>query len=180
MALLVAAGGCGSVPEDGTPDAGGDARPPPGSTVYRATMATLLPVAFGGNGGEGMNFCDYSIELRQVELEMVVSTTGAITGGTSQALAVEMITGPGAPNCIPGPATPANIHKFTFKSATTTGTTTKILMDGAIANAPRTNLEITVAPTAGAYSAAARWMRPDPAANLAWVVSANLTMTVKP
>lgn len=163
-------------------DAGPDARPPtpPGSTAYRGTQATITPVAFGGNGGEGMNFCDYTIELRQVEIDLVVSTTGAITGAASQALAVEMITGPGAPNCIPGPATPANIHKFTFRSATPMGNATMVVMDGNVANMPRTNLALTITPTAGAYSAAARWSRPTTFTNLAWVVSSTLTLTVRP
>lgn len=164
-------------------DAGPDARPPtpPGSTVYRGIMTSIPAVTFGGQGAT--EWCTYTIELRQVELELTVSTTGQITGGTSQALAVETrLATPTPPGCTAGPGIPPNIHKFTFRSATPSGNNTMIVMDGAIANEPRTGLTVTLSPSAGAFSAASRWMRTggvnDPV--LTWTVNANLTLTVRP
>jgi hypothetical protein len=179
IALLVAAG-CGSLPvePDGGP-ADGPTPPPPGTTVYRGQLQMIPAVAFGGNGGEGMNFCDYSVALSQVELEISISTTGVVTGATSQALAVEKITGPGPPNCSPGDGIPPNIHKFTLKSATPSGSGHMLVMEGAATNMPLSSLVITLTPSSGAYNAAARWTRLNDLPILTWMINASMTVTVK-
>jgi hypothetical protein len=153
--------------------------PPPGTTVYRGTLQSIPAVAFGGDGGVGMNFCNYSVALSQVELEISVSTAGVITGGSSQALAVEKITGPGPPNCSPGDGIPANIHKFTFRSATPVGSNFMVVMDGAATNEPTSSLTFTLTPATGAFAAAARWTRTNQVPILTWMVTASLTLTAK-
>lgn len=179
MIALLVAGGCGAVPEEPDGGADGPPKPPPGTTVYRGTLQTIPAVAFGGNGGTDMNFCDYSITLSQVELELSMSTAGVITGGTSQALAVDKITGPGPPNCSPRDGIPANIHKFAFRSSTPVGAGFMIVMDGAATNEPNSNLVITLTPSSGAYNAAARWTRLNQVPILTWMVTASLTLTLK-
>lgn len=178
LALVLAVSGCGSVPEEMVPDAGpqADAQQPPGTTIYRGTLATAPLVTFGGPP-----YCMYTIALSQIDLELYLLTTGQVKGGTSQALAVEMKLASTTPACTAGPGIAPNIHKFTFKSSTAVGNGFMVVMNGDPANEPDTSLTFTLTPAAGAFTAAARWARTDAGApNLAWVVSSNLTLTVKP
>lgn len=182
LAAVLAVSGCGSVPEEMVPDGGTtpDAPKPPGTTTYRGTLAMSPTVAFGGNGGVGMNFCNYTIKLSQIELELNLLTTGEVKGGSSQALAVETVIASTTPACTAGPGIPANIHKFTFKSATPVTGGYMVLMDGDPANAPTSTLAFTITPAAGAFTAAARWTRTGTSFPvLVWNVTSNLTLLVK-
>lgn len=182
MALTsVVALGCGSLPPEQEPDAGPADGPPPGTTTYRGTLASSPTVTFGGNGG-GMNFCMYTITLSQIDVSLDISTTGQVKGGSSLALATETkLATPGLVCTEPG--IPPNIHKFTFKSAAPisggSGGYT-VQMTGDLANAPESALTLTVVPSSGAFSAAAKWSRLNAYPILSWVVNANLTLTVKP
>lgn len=169
--LLLVAGACGSLPEEPGMDAGTDApKPPPGTTAYQGMLAMSPTVPFG----RLPDFCEYSMTLRQIELELSISTAGMVTAGTSQNLTDEKIVG----TCPYAPAGPT-IQKFKFKSATPVGASTMIVMEGVAGNAPVATMGITLTPNAGAFTAAARWTRTDQAPLLNWTVTANLTLTVK-
>ncbi len=170
----LAAGACGSIPEvEPGADGGVDARPlPPGSTAYRGTLASSAEVRFGGPYN-GTPYCYYTITLKQIELSLVVSSTGAITDGAAQDLAVEAVVQP-----CEYPPLPAQIHKYTFRSATPTSSGHMVVMDSLSTNSPKTSLAITVTASGGAYSAAARWTRTDIDPPFNWSVAAPLTLTL--
>jgi hypothetical protein len=173
--LLLGAGACGAVPDDGADgpmDGPMDAKPPPppGTTTYQGTLAMTQPAPFGMLPGT----CEYTMTLRQIELELQMSTTGTIIAASLQNLTEEKIVG----TCPYEPAGPT-ILKFKLKSATPVGTTTMVVMEGLPTNAPVASLGITLTPTAGAFTAAARWTRTDQAPVFNWTVTANLTLTLK-
>lgn len=176
-----AALGCGSLPEEQLPDAGADSAPP-GTTTYQGKLATSPTVNFGGNGGAGMNFCNYTIALSQIEVTLDISTTGEIKGGSALALATEMRLASTTPACTAGPGIPANIHRYTYTSSSPVsgGNGYTVKMAGDPGNEPEAELVLTVVPSAGAFSAAAKWTRLNAYPILTWVVSSNLTLTVKP
>lgn len=161
------AAGCGEIPP-ASPDAGPDA--PPGSTVYRGILAATGTFPFGGSP-----YCSYTMTLRDLEAELALSTTGAIVGGTAQAISVEATV----PPC-PNPPIPPRLLKFTFGSSTALGGAFMVVMNGAATNDPKASLTMTVIPAAGALSAASRWTRTDQPAPLDWSVTANLNLTIKP
>lgn len=161
------AAGCGQIPA-AMPDAGPDA--PPGSTVYRGTLAATAATPFGGNP-----YCNYTMTLRDLETELALSTTGAVVGGSAQAISVEATV----PPC-PNPPIPPRLLKFTFGTATPIGGAIMVVLTGAATNDPRASLSMTVTPSGGALSAVSRWTRTDQPAPLDWSVTASLTLTVKP
>lgn len=173
--------GCGSLPVEQEPDAGRSDGPQPGTTGYQGKLASSPTVNFGGNGGTGMNFCNYSIVLSQIDVNLDISTTGEIKGGSSLALATETKLATPGLDCS-GSGIPANIHKFTYTSSSpiTGGNGYTVKMKADAANEPQTELLLTVVPSAGAFSAAAKWTRLNAYPILTWVVNANLTLTVKP
>jgi hypothetical protein len=171
----MALSGCGSVPEEMAPDGRADAQLPPGTTTYRGTLQMAPLARFGGSP-----YCTYTVALSQIELELNLLTSGEVKGGTSQALAVEMQLASTTPPCPAGPGgIPPNIHKFTFKSATPSGTGYLVMMNSDPANQPSSKLAFTLSPAAGAFTAAARWTRTDALAILTWDVMSDLTLTVK-
>lgn len=157
LAMAILAAGCGSV---------ADAED---VATYRGTLDSSAAVKFGGPP-----YCEYTITLKQIELELTVSTAGDFIGGTAQDLAVEAIV----PPC-PNPPQPSQIHKFAFRSATPAGTATMVMMDSAASNMPLTSLAITVTPGTGGYNAAARWTRTDQQPPLAWSVPVSFPLIAK-
>jgi hypothetical protein len=174
LALLVATAACGSVPmEDEDIDA-----PAASSTTYQATMAmSAPPVAFGGTAAF---VCKYTMTLKQIQISLTKSPAGLIVGGSVQNGTEEKVTNPGtgATDCPYAPAGPTT-QKFTFKSATPVGASTMVVMEGDATNAPKASLAITLTPTAGSYTASARWTRTDQVPDLTWSVTTSMTMTVK-
>jgi hypothetical protein len=168
LLLAVMAAGCGKV--DDQPDAGTVDATPSGSTLYRGTLAATAPTTFGGGG-----FCMYTMTLKQIEIQLAISTTGQVTAATTTDLTSEAIV----PPCDFTPDSP-HIQTFTLKSATPLGTSTMIVMQGAADNTPGTSLAITLTPGGGAFTAAARWNRTDQQPPLDWTVTASLTLTLRP
>lgn len=171
LALLVATAACGSVPveDEDTPDA----MLPTGMTTYQAALTMSTPAMFGG---AGTFVCKYTMTLRQIELELKMSTSGQVIGGSARNMTDEKVT-----NTAECPYLPANptLQKFTFKSATPVGASTMVVMEGEAANAPKASLAITLTPIAGAFSAASRWTRTDQVPELTWSVTASMMLTVK-
>lgn len=161
------AAGCGQVP-GATPDAGLDA--PPGSTVYRGTLAATGASPFGGS-----SHCNYTMTLRDLEAELALSTTGAIVGGSAQAISVEATVQP-----CPYMPIPPRLLKFTFGSATPIGGAIMVVFNGVATNDPKASLTMTVTPSGGALGAMTRWTRTDQPAPLDWSVTANLSLAIKP
>lgn len=161
------AAGCGQVAAE-LPDAGPDA--PPGSTTYRGTLMATSVTPFGGSP-----YCNYTMTLRDLEAELALSTTGAIVGGSAQAISVEA-TVPPCPNM----PIPPRLLKFTFGSATPIGGAIMVVLNGVATNDPKASLTMTVTPSGGALSAVSRWTRTDQPAPLDWSVTANLNLAVKP
>jgi hypothetical protein len=168
-ALVATLGACGSVPMDDGPDAAPDG---PGMTrTYRGSLE-MSPVSLF-NSTE----CDYSMTLRQIQLQLTASATGEVTGGTLQNTTEEKVINV-VRMCPYLPANPTTM-RFTFKSATPVGASTMIVMEGDAANAPKATLAITLSPTGTGYTAGARWTRTDLTGTLNWVVTANLPVTVQ-
>jgi hypothetical protein len=170
LLLAVTAGACGKVADD-QPDAAVkvDATPV-GSTLYRGTLAATAAVEFGGGG-----FCKYTMTLKQIEVEVAISTTGQITAASTTNLTGEATV----PPCDFAPDGP-HIQKFALKSATPVGSATMLVMQGAADNTPQASLAITLTPGGGAFTAAARWTRTDQQPPLNWTVTASLTLTLRP
>jgi hypothetical protein len=166
LALLAATGACGTVPTEEVIDA-----PPASMTSYQAMMSAPT-VAFGGT----VAVCKYTITLRQIELELILSASGKVVGGRVQNMTDEQVTNP--TECPFPPADPTT-QKFTFKSATPVGASTMVVMEGDAANTPKASLAITLTPTMGSYSAAARWTRTDQVPDLTWSVTASAMLTAK-
>jgi hypothetical protein len=180
LALLVATGACGSVPgEDDGVDGGPDSSmQQPVTTTYGGALAASPVVPFVNR--QPTYVCAYTIVLKSIELALTISSTGQITGGTASNTTEEKVTNPGStPDTCPyAPAGPTTL-KFNFKSATPVGASTMVVMEGEAANSPKSTLAITLTPSAGAFSAAARWTRTDQIPVLNWSVTANLTLTAK-
>jgi hypothetical protein len=166
------AGGCGEVGSGAGVDAAIDSPLGAGTTAYRGTLDTTAATKFGGSG-----FCEYTITLKQVEVEINVSVTGEVKSATALDLTSEAVV-PVVPPCTFSPA-PPSIQKFTLKSATPTATGAMLVMQGDAANKPVTSLAITLTSGVGAYSAGARWVRTDQQPPLMWMVTANLTLTLR-
>ncbi len=138
--------------------------------MYRGTLAATGASPFGGSP-----YCNYTMTLRDLEAELALSTTGAIVGGSAQAISVEATVQP-----CPNMPIPPRLLKFTFGSATPIGGAIMVVLNGVATNDPKASLTMTVTPAGGALSAVSRWTRTDQPAPLDWSVTANLSLTVKP
>ncbi|MEZ4363710.1 MAG: hypothetical protein R3B48_26265 [Kofleriaceae bacterium] len=168
VALLVS--GCGNVSTE-KPDAatGPDAPLPAGTKLYRGSLAATQEFDFGG--GE---YCNYTITLRQIDLEIGINSSGTVIAGTSQALVVEGIAFTDPP-CTFDPI-PANVHKFTLASASVIGTGYALTFTGNTMNAPNTNLVLNLQASGASFVASATWHRTDQVPPLDWTASAVLSL----
>ena len=142
---------------------------PPEDTAYAGTLTTTATVPFGGDG-----FCKYDITLRDVAIEIAVSTKGEITRATMRDLAVEK-----ALDGCPYSAMEPSIQDFTSKTMSVTTTGTRVEFAGAKANRPQTALVVDLVPSANGYQATATWKRTDQTAPLAWSVTAKMALAKK-
>lgn len=167
LGLLGCVLSCGSISETGS-DAPIDA--PPGVTRVRGSMDTTATAPFGGGGT-----CNYTITLKQVELELGLTASGDIITGSSQALAIEAAL----PPC-PYPPLGANLHRFTMTAVTGTGDGRQLTFVGNPSNMPNTSLIVDLRRAANTYLAVATWRRTDLGPPLDWTLGGMLTLTQAP
>lgn len=148
-------------------------RPPtdgPMAIPFKGTMAQTTPVAFGGTFNN-IPYCNYTITLRQLEIDLGILTSGQVTTGRVQALNVEATDA----TCTQ-PVIPANIASYTLQSATPSGNTIRLVFQGAAGNAPAASLIATLTPSGAAYSAALTFHRTDLGPPFDWIVNATLSV----
>jgi hypothetical protein len=168
LGLLWCVVSCGSISETGS-EAPIDA-PAGGVVRFRGSMETTATAPFGGGG-----VCNYTITLKQVELELGLTAAGDIITGSSQALALEAAL----PPC-PYPPLGANIHRFTMTAVTGAGDSRQLTFVGNPANMPNTSLNVDLRRAANTYLAIATWRRIDQVPPLDWALGGMLTLTQAP
>jgi hypothetical protein len=129
---------------------------------FRGTLAQTPAVAFGG-----APYCNYTITLKQLEIDLDLLPSGQVTTGRVQALNVEATDA----NC-PYLPIPPNIASYTLQSAVPAGTATRLTFQGATGNVPAASLS----PSGGAYSAMLTFHRTDQGPPFDWIVNATLTV----
>ena len=165
LVLLGSLGACGSIPMEEEESQ---------NSTYQAQLVMSPPANFGG---AGTYVCRYTMTLRQIQLELVISPEGQVLGGSAQNMTDEKVTNTG--ECPFLPAMPT-MQKFRFLSATPVGNMIMVVMEGDITNAPKASLGITLAPTSGGFASSARWTRTDQVPELTWTVTATMTLETKP
>lgn len=172
LAVALLAGGCGEVASTHPAvDAGGqpDSNRPPDAAMgipFKGTMAQTPVVPFGGTP-----YCNYTITLKQIEIDLDILTSGQVTTGGVQALNVE---GTDA-NC-PYPPAPAAIANYTLQSSVPNGTATRLTFQGATGNAPAASLVANLSSVGTGYSAMLTFHRTDQGPPLDWIVNTTLTL----
>jgi hypothetical protein len=174
--LVLCTTACGSVGDQPSPadaqeeplvDAPIDAPPP---RVYRARLPETAPVMFGGGP---LGYCLYTIQLRQLDVQLAV-TTGGVVSGQVQALNIETP----AMTC-PHMGIPPMIANYTFQSAIPTMVGQQLVFRGAAANFPRVNLVVDLTATGAELQARLAFHRTDQPAPLDWTVTVMVPMIVQ-
>jgi hypothetical protein len=125
-------------------------------------------VAFGG-----APYCNYTITLKQLEVDLGILASGQVSTGRVQALNVE---GTDA-NC-PYMPIPPTIANYTLQSATPNGNATKLTFQGDPGNVPAASLVVNLSRSGSTYSAMLTFHRVDQPAPFDWTV--NATVAVSP
>lgn len=164
MAALAA---CGEVkpPPDAPP-----APDAPGSVAFRGMPADTMPVTFGGPFG-GMNYCTYTIVLKQIEFQLAVLPSGAIVGATAQNLNVEAVVEP----CGLEPQKPS-IAKYTFAAARSTPPSITVELVPAMENEPQGTLTLKVQRAGDQYMTDFEYVRTDLGPPFDWHVAGTVMM----
>lgn len=148
---------CGQVAKQPAPDAGIDAAI---GTPYTGMLNQTTAVMFGGTP-----YCNYTITLKQLAIDLDILPTGRASSGRVQALNVEATDA----SC-PYTATPPTIANYTLSSSSTGASGATLMFQGAAGNAPMASLVGSLTPSGGQYSAVLTFHRTDQMAPLAWTV----------
>jgi hypothetical protein len=124
-------------------------------------------VAFGGTP-----YCNYTITLRQISLEVDVLPGMQVTSGRAQALNVEGVL----PPC-PHGSIPPTIATYTYQSATPIQGGQQLTFKGAGTNNPGVNLVVDLSSAGAGFQARMAFHRVDQPAPLDWSVVATLSMS---
>jgi hypothetical protein len=166
---ILAAAACGEVPSPRpAADAGGtgDTLAQPGLVTYEATLDATQPVAFGGPSPDG-NFCNYTITLKQLLIDLSILPTKQILSGQLRVQQVEA-TEPTCPNGV----IPANVATYTLSSAVPSGANTMLTFQPGASNEPKCSLVGTLTPAGSGFTAQLTFHRSDiSTAALAWTVT---------
>lgn len=143
-----------------------------GTVTYRGTLDATTPVAFGGTSTEG-NFCNYTITLKQLELDLSILPSKQILSGQLQAQQVEATDA----NCTFPPIAP-NLASYQLSSAVPSGDSTMLTFQAGAANMPHCSLVGTLTPTSGGYTAQLTFHRIDiSTVALSWTVTTQVAMS---
>jgi hypothetical protein len=123
-------------------------------------------VKFGGEP-----FCEYTITLKQVEVEIAALENGDLVSATVKDLAVE-----GAVPPCPHPPIAPTLHTFALTTTTKTASGLTLAFEGAKSNKPETSLVIDLARVGVTYEASLGWKRTDQVPPFDWLVTAKMTL----
>ena len=133
-------------------------------------MSQTQPVMFGGGP---MNFCMYTITLKQLEIDLAILPSQQVTSGHVQNLNVEATD-----TSCPYGVIPANIATYALVSSTPLGGGESLVFQGGPDNVPAASLVATLAPAGSGYTAALTFHRTDtPEPTLAWTVTATVALS---
>lgn len=172
LAIACVVGGCGAVTGPVGGDAGGStpdgARTPDAAMArtYQGSIGQTPAVPFGG-----APYCNYTITLKQLELDLDIMPAGPVVSGRVQDLNVE-----GTDASCPNGVIPASLAHYTLQSAVASGTTTQLIFLGAPDNVPAVSLTADLSPTTSAYSAVLHFHRTDQDPPLDWAVTVTLPL----
>ena len=152
-----------------------DAMPAPeasaGATTYKGTLDSTPAVKFGGKSGNTV-YCEYTLTLEDIEIEIAALESGDVIGATVKDLAVDAIV----PPCPHAPMAPS-MQRFALTTVTKTASGATLAFEGAASNQPKTSLVIDITRSgAVAFVAAARWKRIDLGPPFDWEVKAKVTL----
>jgi hypothetical protein len=137
---------------------------------FTGTLEATEPAAFGGGGA-----CSYRITMKSVSVDVTVTETGTIERGASTSTAVEEIEVT-TPPC-PDPPLEANLHKYTFTSASQLpGGGMHLEFAPGAANKPQATLVLEGDFSGPTVDALLEWHRTDLGAPYEWRVQGNVTL----
>jgi len=141
--------------------------------VYRGHIEMTPPFTFGG-----LPFCNYSITLEQLDVELTLDASGSVRAGKVQDLNVETVLAT-VPPCPAGPI-PPNIATYTLASAMPAGAGTLLTFLAGPTNEPEVDLTATLTTIGGMKTAKLSFQRINVADDvLAWMVAATATLTAQ-
>lgn len=164
-----------SITDAGTSDSGEttiDANKPPQTVNWSGQLAASPTVAFGG-----VQYCKYSVTMKNIFVDMLVDDAGSATNGVVQAVMEEKIVS----DCGTATPKPANTHTYTqTKPATSSGGSLRIEFQPSAKNSPKATLVFD-----GTFANATEldgkltWHRIDidSAPELSWTVTATVHLT---
>ena len=158
---LASLAACGKVSSADAPDAAAM------TIAYQGTLGQTTPKPFGG-----APFCNYTITLKQLEIDLAILPPGQATSGRIQALNVEATDAACTHDIIP-----ATIANYTLSSSSVGAGTTTLTFAGAAGNAPMASLVVSLTPSGSAYNAVLTFHRTDIAPPLDWMVQTTLLLS---
>ena len=167
LGLALFAGACGSVARDASDAAVGDGQGGGTPVTYKGTLDATMPAPFGGG-----TFCNYTITLKQLAVELGILPSKQAMTGRVQALNVEA----SVPPCTFLPA-PPSIANYTLASSKPSAAGATLTFQGAAANTPAVDLVIELSGVGSAYQARLGFHRTDQQPPLDWSVLTTVPLS---
>jgi hypothetical protein len=169
LALGCLASACGQVAQqppgpDAASDAPVDAVPP---APYKGTQAETSPAMFGGTP-----YCNYTITLKQIEIDLSMLPSKQASSGRVQALNVE-----GTDASCPNGVIPPTIANYTLSASAPSSGGTTLTFQGAPDNQPQASLVANLTPTGTQYTAVLTFHRTDQIPQLNWTVQTTIVVS---
>ena len=183
LAIALLLGACGQVGSmnGGSPDAGTVTRDA-GTVTHDAgaalmtlvgTLDATKAVMFGGPF-QGVDYCYYTITLKQLAVSLTTNGAGNVTAGNVQDLNSESTVAP----CTASPI-PPNIAMYTLQAATPTSEGQTLTFSGMPANVPQATLVATLTRAQDGYTANLTFMRVDNEGPFNWTVTTMVTLAAE-
>jgi hypothetical protein len=167
IALLTSA--CGQVTHSSA-DAASDTPPAEPPVTYKGTLTQTQAMPFGGSP-----YCDYTITLKQLEIELVIlPLANQVVSGSVDDLNVEAAV----PPC-PNGSIPVGIARYTFAPAAPAASNAALTFTGDSANAPNASLSVQLMSAGNVYQANLGFHRTDSVGTLNWSVLATVPLAAQ-
>ena len=134
------------------------------ASSFRGVLAATPSTRFGGVAPH----CTYDATMKNIEVELAITPSGAVIGGTAKNSYVETIVG----TC---PFTALGTVAQAFTLSTAKGDELTLAGTGG----PKTQLVLKLTKSGASWDAAASWERTDRTDDLKWVVKSNVTLGPK-
>jgi len=170
LPVVLCAAACGDVAR--APDDGAVVDQMVGTTTYKGHIEMTPPVDFGG-----LPFCDYTMTLQQVDIELMIEASGAVRSGKVQDLNLEAVV-LSDPPCPVGPI-PPKIASYTFVSASPGTDGTTLTFAAAPTNEPDVEVTATLTSAGAVKTAKLGFQRINVDDVLAWTIAATATLTAR-